>query len=197
MTVREADTTAARSRKLSQDDKLRQVQDLFIRRWGEMGATWGINRTQAEIHSFLFITGQPQCTDDVMERLNISRGNASMSLRALVEWGIIRRFHRRGERREYFECVGDVWEMFSIIAEERKRREMDPVLKAIEECKEMLSEKELGKNGARDESVKITRQRLADMAEFMSITNQVFEQFIKNAQEGLRGVAKIFLKAVQ
>src|SRR5918992_1343248 len=79
--------------------QLQTAQDLFIRRWGEMGQTWGINRTQAEIHAFLYITGQPQCTDDVMERLNISRGNASMSLRALCDWGIIRRMHRRGERR--------------------------------------------------------------------------------------------------
>jgi DNA-binding transcriptional regulator GbsR (MarR family) len=181
---------------MSVEDKLREVQDNFIRRWGEMGATWGINRTQAEIHAFLFITGRPQCTDDVMERLNISRGNASMSLRALCDWGIIRRFHRRGERREYFESLTDVWEMFSIIAAERKRREMDPVLETIRQCEQMLSEAELGKAAARDEEVKITRQRLAAMGEFMSITNQIFEQFIKNAQEGLRGVAKIFLKAV-
>ena len=108
--------------------QLTTAQDLFIRRWGEMGQTWGINRTMAEIHALLYITGLPQSTDDVMERLNISRGNASMNLRALCDWGIIRRVHRRGERREYFESLGDVWEMFSIIAAERKRREMDPVL---------------------------------------------------------------------
>src|SRR5258706_15472234 len=82
--------------------QLRTAQDLFIRRWGEMGQTWGINRTMAEIHAFLYITALPQSTDDVMERLNISRGNASMSLRALCNWGIIQREHRRGERREYF-----------------------------------------------------------------------------------------------
>src|SRR5215471_11371510 len=79
------------------------AQDTFIRRWGEMGQTWGINRTMAEIHALLYITAQPLCTDDVMERLNISRGNASMSLRSLCDWGIIRRLHKRGERREYFE----------------------------------------------------------------------------------------------
>src|SRR6266852_6097742 len=101
--------------------QLRTAQDLFIRRWGEMGQTWGINRTMAEIHAFLYITGQPQSTDDVMERLNISRGNSSMSLRALCNWGIIQREHRRGERREYFVSLSDVWEMFSIIAAERKR----------------------------------------------------------------------------
>src|SRR4051812_40913730 len=81
-------------------EKLRNAQDTFIRRWGEMGQTWGINRTMAEIHALLYITGTPLCTDDVMERLHISRGNASMSLRALCDWGIIRRVHKRGERRE-------------------------------------------------------------------------------------------------
>src|SRR5882757_5565710 len=83
------------------DQTLKTAQDLFIRRWGEMGQTWGINRTMAEIHAFLYITALPQCTDDVMERLNISRGNASMSLRALCNWGIIRRLHKRGERKEF------------------------------------------------------------------------------------------------
>src|SRR3712207_5045544 len=102
--------------------QLKVAQDLFIRRWGEMGQTWGINRTMAEIHAYLYITAQLQCTDDVMERLNISRGNASMSLRALCDWGIIRRLHKRGERREYFESLGDVWEMFSIIADRKSTR---------------------------------------------------------------------------
>src|ERR1700719_5419084 len=77
------------------EQALRTAQDLFIRRWGEMGQTWGINRTMAEIHAFLYITGKPQCTDDVMERLNISRGNASLSLPALCNWGIIERQHKR------------------------------------------------------------------------------------------------------
>src|SRR3954468_8926540 len=115
------------------EQQLIVAQDLFIRRWGEMGQTWGINRPMAEIHALLYIGGRPLCTDDVMERLHISRGNASMSLRALCDWGIIRRLHRRGERREYFESLGDVWEMFSIIAAERKRREMDPVLETIKQ----------------------------------------------------------------
>src|SRR5580704_14528281 len=140
--------------------ELRTAQDLFIRRWGEMGQTWGINRTMGEIHALLYICGTPLCTDDVMERLNISRGNVSMSLRALCDWGIIRRLHRRGERREYFESLTDVWEMFSIIAAERKRREMDPVLETIKQCQQMLHESALGKAAAKQPAVQITRQRL-------------------------------------
>ena len=176
------------------EQQLRTAQDLFIRRWGEMGATWGINRTMAEIHALLYIVGLPCCTDDVMERLNISRGNASMSLRALCDWGIIRRLHKRGERREYFESLTDVWEMFSIIAAERKRREMDPVLETIRQCRQMLSEGALGK-AAKQEAVQLTRQRLAGMEEFMEVTNKIFQQFIGNARSGLTRVVKVLLKA--
>ena len=175
--------------------QLRTAQDLFIRRWGEMGQTWGINRTMAEIHALLYINGIPLCTDDVMERLHISRGNASMSLRALCEWGIIRRLHKRGERREYFESLSDVWEMFSIIAAERKRREMDPVLETIKQCQRMLDESTLGKSAARAEEIQLTRQRLAGMEEFMEVTNKIFQQFVGNAKSGLTKVAKVLLKA--
>lgn len=181
---------------LSPEQKLRVAQDLFIRRFGEMGQTWGINRTMAEIHAFLYVTGQPQSTDDVMDRLNISRGNASMSLRALCNWGIIQRQHKRGERREYFVSLSDVWEMFSIIAAERKRREMDPVLATIQECRKMLDETSLGKTAARKEHVALTRQRLEGMEEFMVVTNKIFQQFIGNAKSGLTKVVKVLLKAL-
>lgn len=176
--------------------QLRVAQDEFIRRWGEMGATWGINRTMAEIHALCYITGVPQCTDDVMERLHISRGNASMSLRALCDWGIIRRLHKRGERREYFESLSDVWEIFSIIAAERKRREMDPVLETIKKCQQMLDEQTIGKSAAKQEAVQITRQRLASMEEFMSVTNKIFQQFVSNARSGLNRVVRVLLKAL-
>ena len=176
--------------------QLRTAQDLFIRRWGEMGQTWGINRTMAEIHALLYITALPLCTDDVMERLHISRGNASMSLRALCDWGIIRRLHKRGERREYFESLSDVWEMFSIIAAERKRREMDPVLETIKQCKKMLEEASLGKSAANREEIQLTRQRLGGMEEFMEVTNKIFQQFVGNARSGLTKVAKVLLKAL-
>ena len=182
--------------KLSAEEQLHQAQDLFIRRWGEMGATWGINRTMAEIHALLYITGQPLCTDDVMERLYISRGNASMSLRALCDWGIIRRSHRLGERREYFESLGDVWEIFSLIAAERKRREMDPVLETIKQAQRMLEAASIGKSAAARPDVTVTRQRLAGMEEFMSVTNKIFQQFVSNARSGLSRVVRVLLKAL-
>ena len=175
------------------EQQLRVAQALFIRRWGEMGQTWGINRTMAEIHAYLYITAQPQCTDDVMERLNISRGNASMSLRALCDWGTIRRLHRRGERREYFASLPDVWETFSIIAAERKRREMDPALETLKQCLQMLDEERLGKSQARQESVIAVRQRLMEMEEFMELTNKLCEYCINNARSGLTKVVRLFI----
>lgn len=187
--------TVAATKRVAPDQHLRRVQDEFIRRWGEMGQTWGINRTMAEIHALCYITASPQCTDDVMERLNISRGNASMSLRALCDWGIIRRYHKRGERREYFESLSDVWEMFSIIAAERKRREMDPVLETIKKCQAMLDENNLGP-AAKSEAVLATRRRLEGMEEFMSVTNKIFAAFISNTRAGLNKVVKVLLKAL-
>src|SRR5438552_9288394 len=177
------------------ETQLVTAQDLFIRRWGEMGQTWGINRTMAEIHALLYITGRPLCTDDVMDRLHISRGNASMSLRALCDWGIVRRLHKRGERREFFESLSDVWEMFSIIAAERKRREMDPVLETIKQCQQMLDEGTVGKDAATREAAGLTRERLAGMEEFMEVTNTIFQQFVVNAKSGLTRVVKVLLKA--
>jgi DNA-binding transcriptional regulator GbsR (MarR family) len=175
--------------------QLRFIQDTFIRRWGEMGATWGINRTMAEIHALLYITAMPLCTDDVMERLHISRGNASTNLRALCEWGIIRKLHRRGERREFFESLEDVWEIFSIIAAERKRREMDPILQTIRQAQIQLDESAPGSPVIR-EQVRRTRQRLKDMEQFMAVTNKIFQQFIGNARSGLSRVVKVLLKSL-
>ncbi|MGD0463881.1 MAG: transcriptional regulator [Tepidisphaeraceae bacterium] len=175
--------------------QLRTAQDLFIRRWGEMGQTWGINRTMAEIHALLYVVAEPLCTDDVMERLHISRGNSSMSLRALCDWGIVRRLHKLGERREFFESLTDVWDMFSLITAERKRREMDPVLETIRECRRMLDEKSIGKQAARGREVQLTRERLAGMEEFMEVTNKIFQQFIGNARSGLTRVVRVLLKA--
>lgn len=118
---------------------LEGARNLIVRRWGELGGYWGINRTMAEIHALLFVTGGPLCTDDVMDQLKISRGNASMNLRALVDWGLIRRAHKFGDRKEYFEADTDVWSMFETIMRERRRREVEPILATIDRCIRMVS----------------------------------------------------------
>lgn len=113
------------------------AQDRFISVWGNMGSAWGISRTMAEVHALLYITGAEMCTDDVMDRLQISRGNASMTLRALEDWGIVSRAHRKGDRKEYFVAETDVPTMFRTIAQQRKKRELDPVIASLYEIRDM------------------------------------------------------------
>lgn len=115
---------------------LSALQDRFIATWGQMGSTWGISRTMAEVHALLYIAGEALCTDDVMERLEISRGNASMSLRALVDWGIITRAHKRGDRKEYFQAEQDPWTILRAVVAERMKREMHPVLAGLAELRD-------------------------------------------------------------
>ncbi len=108
----------------------------FIAQWGAMGSAWGINKTMAQIHALLMISPAPLNTDEVMDELDISRGSANTNLRELVNWGLIRPVLQKGERKEYFESEKDVWKMFCCIARERKRRELDPIVAALEGCRQ-------------------------------------------------------------
>ena len=101
-----------------------------------MGTQWGINRTMAQIHALLMTAAEPMSTDEVMEALEISRGNAHANLKELVAWGLLRVVVKKGERREYFEAEKDVWRIFTVVARERKRREIDPALEVVRRCAE-------------------------------------------------------------
>src|SRR5947209_1447978 len=133
-----------KARKPELAERLHGVEEEFIRLWRAMSSLWGVSPTMAEIHGLLFITGQALSMDDIMERLRISRGNVSMNLSKLVEWGLVTRAHRRGDRRDYYESLSDVWEMFTLVAHQRKRREIDPILTTLRHCKEELSPEVLG-----------------------------------------------------
>ncbi len=113
------------------EEALRSLQERFVLHWSEMAAAWGINRTMGQIHALLFVSEQPLTTDDLIDRLRISRGNASMNLRSLEDWGLIERVHFTGDRRDYFRSLTDVWEITRAIARERKRRELDPSVRAL------------------------------------------------------------------
>src|SRR5499425_2930994 len=123
---------------------LAAVEQEFVGLWRSMAALWGISPTMAEIHGLLYITGAALSMDDLMARLGISRGNVSMNLAKLVEWGLVRRVHKRGDRRDYYESLSDVWEMFTLVAAQRKRREIDPILNTLRRCKDELSPEQLG-----------------------------------------------------
>ncbi|MBN9501455.1 MAG: hypothetical protein BGO01_01405 [Armatimonadetes bacterium 55-13] len=113
---------------------LTQAQDQFILEWGRMSSSWGINRTMAQIHALLFVTGVPMEVNEIMDRLQISRGNASMNLRELMDWGIVRRFRHPGDRKDTYLSEIDPYQMFIRVIRERKRREIDPTADAIREC---------------------------------------------------------------
>ena len=162
---------------------LEQSEALFFRRWGEMGASWGISRTMAEIHALLYLTIEPLCTDDVMERLQVSR--------QLVNWGLIHRVHRRGDRKEYFQAETDVWQMFETITRERKRREIQPIVETIERCLEMVDSDVKGPRGKKRRESDTHRSRLTDMLEFLSTMNTLFNLLIRVGRGGVGPVAKM------
>src|SRR6202048_3326478 len=114
------------------------VQQKFFLHWGEMGARWGINRTVAQVHALLFLSAKPVPADEIAETLAVARSNVSTSLRELQGWGIVLVLNVLGDRRDHFESLKDVWEMFRIVSEERKRREIDPTLRVLGECVQEL-----------------------------------------------------------
>ncbi|MCW0219517.1 MAG: transcriptional regulator [Prosthecobacter sp.] len=116
----------------------------FIAQWGALGSHWGINRTMAQIHALLMTAPEAMHTEEIMERLHVSRGNANTNLRELVGWALVRVVVKKGERREYFEAEKDVWKMFITIAKERKRRELDPALGVLKNCAEQTKEEPAG-----------------------------------------------------
>ncbi len=113
--------------------QLQEARERFIQCWGTLGSSWGINRTMAQIHSLLLISSEPLSAEEVMSSLNISRGNANMNLRALIDWGLVRKEHKPGERKEFFVAEKDIWEVTRRIMAERKKRELEPVIRVLDE----------------------------------------------------------------
>jgi DNA-binding transcriptional regulator GbsR (MarR family) len=147
---------------------LTPIQERFVVTWGEMGAKWGINRTVAQIHALLFLSPRPLHAEEIAATLGVARSNVSTSLRELQGWGIVKVAHLLGDRRDHFESMKDVWEMFRIIVDERKKREADPVVSMLRD-----TAAEAKKPGAADP---YTRERLADMLQFFELMTRWCEQ---------------------
>ena len=148
--------------------KLSPVQQKFILHWGEMGARWGTNRTVAQIHALLYLSPKPLDAEEIAATLGVARSNVSTSLKELQGWGILKVVHVMSDRRDHFESMKDVWEMFRVVLEERKRREIDPTLELLRECVEASA-----KAGAEEE---YTRRRLVEMKEFFETMTGWYEQ---------------------
>ncbi|RME99617.1 MAG: transcriptional regulator [Bacteroidetes bacterium] len=108
-------------------------KERFLQAWGALGSSWGINRTMAQIHALLLVAPQALSADEIMEELKISRGNANMNIRALIDWGLVYKELKAGERREFFVAEKDMWQVVKCIISERKKRELEPMLKVLDE----------------------------------------------------------------
>jgi DNA-binding transcriptional regulator GbsR (MarR family) len=162
---------------------LTPVEQKFVLHWGEMGTRWGINRTVAQVHALLFISPKPLHAEEIASTLAVARSNVSTSLRELQGWGIVRVVHVLGDRRDHFESLKDVWEIFQIVSQERKRREIDPTLRVLQECVGEL--KRAGATSA------YARARLEQMLEFLTATSGLFEELVQMPAGALRGVTRL------
>jgi DNA-binding transcriptional regulator GbsR (MarR family) len=169
--------------------RLNQVEDQFVDLWDTMSRLWGISSTMARIHGLLYITGAALSMDDIMERLAISRGNVSMNLSKLVEWGLVRRVHKRGDRRDYYESLTDVWEMFTLVANQRKRREIDPILTTLRRCREELSPDTLGPQ-AEEPAAQERFRRINDLLKFLTLMETLAQRFFES-HRGLRAAVEL------
>src|SRR3954462_4365073 len=147
---------------------LTPVAQKFILHWGEMGTRWGVNRTVAQIHALLYLAPKPLDADEIVETLQVARSNVSNSLKELQTWGVVRVVHVIGDRRDHFESMKDVWEMFRLVLDERKKREVDPTIEMLRNSVEELK-KESGKDA-------YTMERLTQMKEFFETMSGWYNQ---------------------
>jgi len=162
--------------------KLSPVARRFILHWGEMGTRWGVNRTVAQVHALLFLSPGPMPADEIADTLNVARSNVSTSLRELQSWRIVRAVHLLEDRRAHFESMADVWEMFQVILDERKRREIDPTLAVLRGCVA-----DLDKAGPPEAHA---RRRLSEMLSFFETVSGLHEEMRKLPSTTLRGLTK-------
>lgn len=165
--------------------EFKEAKQKFISTWGSLGSSWGINKVMAQIQALLFISTKPLSMEEIMEELQISRGNTSMNLRHLIDWGIVTKENILGERKEYFSTEKDVQELARIVAKERSRRELQPVLKSLQE----LSSIKPDGSAEIKEFIKQTKS----MHELATIADTLLHQMANHKQNWLtKSILKIF-----
>ena len=143
-------------------DTLSPIARKFVTHWGELGTRWGISRTVAQVHALLYLSERPLNAEEICETLEFARSNVSTALKELQGWGIVRVVHLQGDRRDHFDSMKDVFEMFRVIMMERKRREIDPTLKLLREAADEMS---------KIKGDPVTKERLQGMLDFFELTN--------------------------
>lgn len=152
--------------------KLAEGKEKFIQAWGTLGSSWGINRTMAQVHALLLINPESMSAEDIMEELKISRGNANMNIRALIDWGLVSKEFKSGERKEFFSAEKDIWKVATQVMKERRKRELEPVLKVLNEVRKLEGDK-------KDKHVKAFTDSINGIYDVVSKADKTVETIIK------------------
>lgn len=152
--------------------KLSEAKQQFIQSWGSLATQWGINKTMAQVHALLMSNPEPLNQDEIMEQLNISRGNVNMNIRELINWGLVERVIIQGERKEYFSAEKDIWKVAKQVIKERKKRELDPLIKTLEQLKDIEGDK-------RDKEVKQFLETVEGIQKFAQQADKTLDVMIK------------------
>jgi DNA-binding transcriptional regulator GbsR (MarR family) len=152
--------------------KLTEAKQQFIQSWGVLGSQWGINRTMAQVHALLLVASAPLSTDDIMEQLSISRGNANMNVRELMDWSLVNKIIVPGDRKEYFSAEKDIWKVAMHIMQQRKKRELDPMVKVLNQLGNVEEDK-------KDPEVKAFTDAIANIKKFAGQADKTMDMMIK------------------
>lgn len=148
-----------------------EARNKYIQAWGNLGSSWGINKAMAQIHALLLVSKEPLSAEEIMNELKMSRGNVNMNLRALLDWGIVEKQTRIGERKEFFVAGKDVWELAKQVSRERRKREIEPIIKVLNQVQDVSGNS-------------------AEVKEFKSVTNELLDFSLK-----VDGVLEKFTKS--
>ncbi|WP_459616754.1 GbsR/MarR family transcriptional regulator [Bordetella sp. 2513F-2] len=161
---------------------LPESTERFVLHFGEMGSRWGVNRTVGQIYALLFLSPVPLHADDIAEALGFSRSNVSMGLKELQSWRLVKLVHQVGDRRDYFETPKDVWEIFRVLMEEKRKREIDPTLTLLRET--LL-------DAPRDETQAYAHERMREMLELIELSTGWFDEVQRLPPETLQNLMKL------
>jgi DNA-binding transcriptional regulator GbsR (MarR family) len=167
--------------------RLTEAKQQFISSWGAFGTHWGINRTMAQIHALLLISPDPLTQDDIMEELDISRGNTNMNIRELINWRLVERVLLPGERKEYFSAEKDIWKVVKQIVKERKKRELEPMLQLLDKLEDVDGDK-------RDKNVKIFVDTVSSIKKLGRQADKMLDVMIKAEESWFIGTMMKFFK---
>ena len=167
--------------------KITEAKQQFISSWGAFGTHWGINRTMAQIHALLLISSEPLTQDDIMEELNISRGNTNMNIRELIDWGLVERVILSGERKEFFSAEKDIWKVVRQIVKERKKRELEPMLKLLDQLENVEGDK-------KDKNVKAFVDTVSGIKRLGKQADKTLDVMVKADEHWFLGMMMKFFK---